>query len=426
MNPIRIAVVGGGPSGLTLANILQRKARELEQQGKPVPWAVTLYEAEASAESRRVSGSLDLGKNTGLAALQAAGLYNRFHDFARTEGQEIHFVNHHGKTICRYDGAATFDSDRYSPEIDRVDLNRILNESLPKDAVQWGHKLVSVQPHEKGYELVFDGDRSVVADVVIGADGAWSRVRPLVTNKTPSLNECGAMSFDIKVRDFDAKYPQFVELVGQGTMYCFGGGNVLGAQRNTDGSVHVYLGVCGPADWRQHELLKDATTDRERVMTLVTAQYTGWSEQLRELALAAVTSISDDKDGSPLVFWTHFAMPVGISWDHRPGVTLMGDAAHLMPPFAGEGVNTAMVDAMQLANEIITALGEPVNDQADALAKMDAAIANYEREMFERAAVPARLSSENLAVFFTTPELMMEHAIIVFPFLETALAQNAA
>ncbi|KAF8437013.1 hypothetical protein BGX38DRAFT_1274233 [Terfezia claveryi] len=73
-------------------------------------------------------------------------------------------------------------------------------------------------------------------------------------------------------------------------------------------------------------------------------------------------------------------LPIGITWEHRGGLTLLGDAAHLMAPFGGfEGVNSAIQDALELADAIIHAL-----KLGKGLDGILGEIALYEEVMFAR------------------------------------------
>ena len=96
---------------------------------------------------------------------------------------------------------------------------------------------------------------------------------------------------------------------------------------------------------------------------------------------------------------------VGIRWENKPGVTLLGDAAHLMTPFMGEGVNTAMRDAVELANVIEGAIkdgGENALDQR---------IQKYEREMFKRVEPVTRKTEDMMKLMLFTegaPRTVME------------------
>jgi 2-polyprenyl-6-methoxyphenol hydroxylase-like FAD-dependent oxidoreductase len=78
-----------------------------------------------------------------------------------------------------------------------------------------------------------------------------------------------------------------------------------------------------------------------------------------------------------------------VKWSRITGVTLIGDAAHLMSPFAGEGANLAMFDGAELAQAIIN----HGNDH-------EAALSAYEAALFPRSRDIARLSDDNLSLFF--------------------------
>src|SRR4051794_21590969 len=159
----RIAVVGAGPGGLTCARVLQTHGVD-----------VTVLEQEQAADSRTQGGSLDLHADSGQVALKAAGLYDRFMALARPEGQESRLVDHVTAELVKRE---TRDDD-YKPEIDRGQLRTLLLDSLTDGTVQWGRGVRTVEPTG---EIHFADNTKTTYDLVIGADGAWSRVRPAVS-----------------------------------------------------------------------------------------------------------------------------------------------------------------------------------------------------------------------------------------------------
>jgi len=78
-------------------------------------------------------------------------------------------------------------------------------------------------------------------------------------------------------------------------------------------------------------------------------------------------------------------MPLDQTWAALPNLTMIGDAAHVMPPFAGEGVNMAMLDALELSECLTTNKHNSVQE----------AISFYETNMRKRASIIANESLEN-------------------------------
>jgi 2-polyprenyl-6-methoxyphenol hydroxylase-like FAD-dependent oxidoreductase len=105
------------------------------------------------------------------------------------------------------------------------------------------------------------------------------------------------------------------------------------------------------------------------------AKLPGWAPGLLELVDAC-----DTVTPRPIV-----ALPIGHRWPHREGLTLLGDAAHVMPPFSGEGVNMAMLDATELALRLA----------ADS--NWSRAVVTYEEAMFTRATEAAAGAMEGMA-----------------------------
>ncbi|WP_027530806.1 NAD(P)/FAD-dependent oxidoreductase [Bradyrhizobium sp. WSM3983] len=317
----RLAIVGGGPGGLMLARLLLLRGFE------PV-----VFERDQHSGERPQGGSLDLHEETGLRAMSLAGLAKEFAAAARPEDQGDRLYDQHGTLLFDRDGAG--DS---RPEIDRIELRRILLESLPTGVVQWGSRVEAVVPRtEGGYDLVVAGAGQRF-DVVIGADGAWSQVRPLLTEDVPryegvTLVELGFDS--LRHLNVDA-------LVGRGKMFAVGDNRVLIAQRNGSGHIRGYAGL----RITESEAQALAAKQPERIRAMLVEAFAGWASELIDMI-----EIGDFIGVRPL-----YAMPIGHAWRNHPGVTLLGDAAHLMSPFSGEGVNLALADAVDLADALASA-----------------------------------------------------------------------
>ncbi|MBL1292107.1 FAD-dependent oxidoreductase [Streptomyces sp. NPDC057067] len=347
----RISIIGAGPGGLTCARILQRHGI-----------AVTVYDRDPDAGSRNQGGSLDLHEEDGQLALHEAGLLEEFFALARFEGQEMRSMDRTGHLIGHH---LPDEGETARPEIDRGQLRDLLVASLAPGTVRWGSALVSVDgPADGPRTLTFTDGTAVETDLVIGADGAFSRVRAAVSAAVPQYT--GVSFLEAWFDAMETAHPELSELVGKGSAHAGDGERGLFAQRNSGGHMRVYLMRRVPVDWIAANGLRPGDTEGIRAHLL--EAYAGWSPQM----LRMIT----DNDG-PYVDRPLFALPVPHTWEHTPGVTLLGDAAHLMPPL-GVGVNLAMLDACELALALAGA------------STVDDAVRGYEKTMLPRSAELAR------------------------------------
>ncbi|MFI6794264.1 FAD-dependent oxidoreductase [Streptosporangium canum] len=347
----RISIIGAGPGGLTCARILQK-------HGIPV----TVYDRETHPEARDQGGTLDLHADDGQLALREAGLIEEFFKLARPEGQEMRLLDPTGRILGHHVPA---EGELFKPEIDRGQLRDLLLNSLEPGTVQWDHAVEKVSGPADGPRRVhFLDGTTVETDLVIGADGAFSRVRPALSPAAPRYT--GVSFLEAWFQDVKNAHPDLAALVGQGGATAADGDRALFAQRNSGDHIRVYIIQRLPADWITASGLNAADTAGIRVRLL--DAFSGWSPPM----LKMITS----NDG-PYVDRPLFALPVPHTWDPAPTMTLLGDAAHLMPPL-GVGVNLAMLDACELA--LALAGSTTVGD----------AIATYEKTMLPRATDTAR------------------------------------
>ncbi|MFG2136420.1 FAD-dependent oxidoreductase [Streptomyces sp. NPDC048650] len=369
----RIAIIGGGPGGLICARVLQR-------HGLPV----TVFDRDAYAEDRPQGGTLDMQEGTGRAALHAAGLDDEFRAVARPEGQEMRLLDHGGTLLFHHTPAP---DEQRKPEIDRGELRRLLLDSLAPGTVRWGHYLRTLHPRGDGtHTAEFDGGRTEVFDLVIGADGAWSRVRPLLSDEVPHYT--GVTFVETGCDDVDTRHPALAGLVGDGGMMASYANRALIAQRNGHGRIRVYAAFRGSQDWALEHGVDVA--DPEAVRAALLARFAGWDDRL--LALLR------DTDGG-FVDRPLYALPVPHTWTHTPGLTLLGDAAHLMAPFSGMGANLAMLDGCELAQSLARHAGS------------DEAVRAYEAVMLPRAARAAEGAARGLdnAIAADAPQGSLRH-----------------
>jgi len=344
----KIAIVGGGPGGLLLARMLQ-------QTNIPA----TTYELEASMDTRSQGGCLDLHEHTGQKALKAAGLWPEIEKVLRYEGEDMKLLDKSGKVFLE----EITEGKGSRPEIDRLQLRDILSKSIKPELIQWGHKLKKVEQGENGkFDLHFDGDKAVKTgyDLVIGADGAWSKVRNLLTDVKPYYS--GAYMIDTRFTDVDNRQPEVAKLVGRGSMMAIGSNQSQIAQRNGDGSIRNYIAFKAPENYLQEHGITDFSNVKE-VRAKLLELFADWDSSLKQL----IELCDDNFIPRPL-----YTLPPDHRWVNKPGLTLLGDAAHLIPP-NGEGVNLAMLDALELSEAILKNI-ENFND----------GIAEYEKKMCER------------------------------------------
>jgi len=345
-NPVTI--IGAGLGGLMLARVLHVHGI-----------ASTVYEAESSPSARTQGGLLDIREYNGQPALETAGLTEEFRKLILEGRQAMRLLDRDGKLLL----AVPDDGAGGNPEVQRGELRQMLLDSLPAGTVRWGHKVSGVRGLGDGrHEVAFTDGATAATSLLVGADGAWSRIRPLLSGATPAYT--GISFIETHLFDGDTRHPTSAETVGGGAMMVLEPGKGILAHRERGGNLHTWVMLSRPLDW----FAGIDFTDPAAATARIAAEFDGWAPEL--------TALVTEGETAP-VPRNIYTLPVEHRWDHTPGVTLLGDAAHLTAP-NGEGANLAMYDAAELGKAIAA---RPDN--------IETALTEYEHAMFVRSAASA-------------------------------------
>lgn len=359
LNNKQIAIIGGGPGGLTLARLLQLQGAQ-----------VKVYERDKDKNVRQQGATLDLHEASGLEALRRAGLMAAFYLHYRPDAGKIRLVDEQAQ--IRMDDHAVVNYEDQRPEIDRAPLRTILLEALTPGTVVWHSQFSQMEKQQEGWLLHFANGTTAYADLVIAADGANSKLRPYLTG-IPAIYS-GITIVEGNVYNAAKNAPGLWDLAKGGKVFALGKEQSLILSTKGEGSLSFYTGTKVPENWVTQSGID--FNDKAQVLDWFKTEFSGWDTCWQELF---------DGDEIWFVPRPQYHFPLDQKWDTLPNLTLLGDAAHRMPPYAGEGVNMAMQDAFELAECLCS------SDFTD----MQAAIAQYEQQMLQRAALVTRHTLDN-------------------------------
>lgn len=353
-----IAIVGAGPGGLMLGLLLQRQG-----------FSFTIYERGYQNMHSDRGGSLDIHDDSGQLPLKVAGIFENFRKHARYEGEDTRIVNKDGEIL--YDEDAEGEGNR--PEIDRGKLCDIIMEQIHPENIKYGFKFEKLIQRDNGeVELVFENGTTVMTNLVIGADGAFSQIRSYLTNAKPEYTGISM----IEMNSDENEHPDLLKFNKNGKLIGLGGDQAILGQRNGDGRIMAYISF--KTKYEKLDEYRKLSLDalKERLL----AEYSDWDSELQNYIAYSYDDIK---------FRRIYKLPIGLTWATQPNITIIGDAAHLMSPFAGEGVNMALYDAYLLAESF-----KNFNNLTEVLKV-------YEQQMFETTKVHAKESQDNLEIFFS-------------------------
>jgi len=361
-----MAIVGAGPAGLALAKLLQMKGA-----------AVKVYERDMDRDVRVQGATLDLHEGTGLEALKRAGLLDEFYKHHRPVASKMRLVD--GMLNIAFD-----DHDFASitaetrPEIDRAPLRDILLNSLKPDTVIWNSHFVSMEKEKSGWRLHFKNGSDIYADLVIAADGANSKVRPYLSDIKPVYS--GITLIEGNIHDAGKYTPRLFAFAKGGKVMAFDKEQFVGYGTKEDGSIMFVANFKAPENWLEQSGID--FNNKEEVLEWFKKEFAGWSDEWYEFFT---------NDAVYFIPRPQYYFPFNQSWETDESLTMIGDAAHRMPPYAGEGANVALQDAFELA-ECLT--GNQFDD-------IKTAIAYFEKGMVARGAEATKDTLENSERMFS-------------------------
>ncbi|MHC0443413.1 FAD-dependent oxidoreductase [Flavobacterium sp. 3-210] len=341
----KIAIIGGGPVGLTMAILLQQKGID-----------VSVYERDKDAQTRIWGGTLDLHKGSGQEAIKKAGLLEEYFELAIPMGRTI--ADEKGNVLSVQ--KITPEEAQDNPEINRNDLRTLLLESLKENTLIWNSKVTELEAKDGKWILHFENKETAIADFIIGANGGMSAIRKYITDA--EVEETATYMIQGEVSDAEILCKDFFNLCDGTILMSAYDGNLLVANPKNKDSLSYTVIFKTPLDWSLENELN--LKDHESISSFLINCFSEWSKTYKELICATTFFV---------VLPTR-KISLEKEWKNNRilPITLIGDAAHLMPPFAGQGANIGLVDAIILAENLLDGKFESI----------ETAISDYEHRMF--------------------------------------------
>jgi salicylate hydroxylase len=321
-----IAIIGGGVGGLAAAAFLRRAGLR-----------ATVY--EQTSRLREIGAGVVVGPNA-ARLLRALGVLPAFAERAVALETGWEFRRWQDGSVLSAEDLTTECERRFGERTytaHRADLLDAIAGAVPADDIRLGRRCVAVDADGPRYRLRFADGQTAEADVVIGADGIHSLVRAALTEPVPPTYS-GLCAFRALVPAEHA--PEFARRPAQ-TLWLGPGHHLV--HYPISAGRYVNLVAFAPAGDYTTESWTATGTVRELL-----AEFAGWDDRLTALLRAAQTPGRWALlDRAPLTRWTSGT------------TTLLGDAAHPMFPFFGQGAAQALEDAAALARWLAADPADP-------------------------------------------------------------------
>ncbi|MFC4479177.1 FAD-dependent oxidoreductase [Flavobacterium chungangensis] len=362
----QVAIVGGGMGGLVLARLLQLQNIKVQ-----------VYERDLNSTVRVQGSPLDLHEDSGLIAMEKANLLDEFYKKIRLNASKARIVNQNfelkfdehadQKSISQINSENNHDSlqdiSKPRPEIDRSELRAVLLHSLLPETMVWDSQFLSMEKENNGWRLFFKNGKTVYADLVIGADGANSKIRSYLSTQKPIYS--GITMIEGTIYNAKENAPKLFEFSKGGKVLALGNEQTIMYGTKGDGSLMFLLSSKIPENGIAEKNLD--FKNNQMIFDWFEEVYKDWSSEWHEFFKS---------EELHFIFRPQYYFPQNQSWETQENLIILGDAAHRMPPFAGKGANLAMLDALELAEFLTNNL----------FSDLKTAISCFEKRMLKRAA----------------------------------------